>query len=226
MRMVTRTIPAVALVLALGAARLAAQQNENFQWYIGGQGGIMNFATPNQTRGTVPLGGAHLMVKARRTGLYLAVDQGFGSNELSSYSYAQTDASGAVTGSGTQAETFNYIRRYTAMLVAFPVKGHVTPFFGIGGGIVHTGGHNPDDDVAKAMGSSGFGSLMGGVQIYVSRFMVFGQYQVQTEMGTQHYSVTFTDGSSLTAAGGLTRGVIHTLSAGVRFNLGDWHSED
>lgn len=226
MRMVIRSIPAVALVLALGAGRLSAQQNENFQWYIGGQGGVMNFGTPNQTRGTVPLGGAHLLIKARRTGLYLAVDQGFGSNELSSYSYATTDSLGNVTGSGTQAVSFNYIRRYSAMLMAFPVKGHVTPFLGIGGGIIHTGGHNPDDAVSKAMGSAGFGSLLGGVQIYVSRFMIFGQYQVQTEMGTQNYGVTFSDGSKLSAAGALTRGVIHTFSAGVRFNLGDWHNED
>lgn len=224
MSMVTRSIPVVVLALCVGVAQLSAQRqgNENFQWYIGGQGGVMNFETPAQTRGTIPLGGAHLLVKARRTGLLVSVDQGFGSKELAGYDFTITDKPDTtVLSAGTQSFTFNYIRRYSAMLMAFPVKGHVTPFFGIGGGIQHTGGHNPDDQIAKDLGSSGFGSVLIGLQFRISRFIGFGQYQVTTAPSVK--TVVYDQGVSgqhLHVTGSNFRGAIHSLSAGLRFSLG------
>ena len=77
MRMITLSIP-VALALCVGAAQLSAQQpgNGTFQWYVGGHGGMMNYGTA-AGRENAPLGGAHLLVTARRTGLLLSVEQGF-----------------------------------------------------------------------------------------------------------------------------------------------------
>src|SRR5919201_530234 len=86
MRMVTRSIPVVTLALCLGAAHLSAQQPGSgyFQWYVGGQGGVMNYESPSSGRNTLPMGGAHLLVVAKRTGLLLSIEQGFGSDEPSS----------------------------------------------------------------------------------------------------------------------------------------------
>ena len=32
------------------------------------------------------------------------------------------------------------MRKYSAALMAFPIKGPITPYFGVGVGIMHTGG--------------------------------------------------------------------------------------
>jgi hypothetical protein len=216
MRMVTLSIP-VALALCMGAAQLSAQQpgNGTFQWYVGGHGGIMNFGMGTE-RDNIPLGGAHLLVTARRTGLLLSVDQGAGI-----YSVTTFDSEGITTSNQSLATTFSYIRKYSAVLMAFPIKGPATPFFGIGVGILHTGGHSTDDEIVKAMGSSGFGTLVGGLNFRVSRFSAFGQYQVTTGPGRRVWSQTFSDESGIFASGNLLSGPTHTFTAGLRFNLGN-----
>jgi hypothetical protein len=224
MRMVTLSTPVVALALCLGAAQLPAQQqpgNSNFQWYVGGHGGILNFSTVDQGRSTIPLGGAHLLVTARRTGLLLSVEQGFGSNEQSSYTLQMYDAGGILVDEQTIPVTFDYMRKYTATLMAFPIRGPMTPFFGVGVGILHTGGHEPDDEGARQMGSSGFGTLVGGLNFRVSHFSAFGQYQITTGPREQVLSQINADGSRFLAFGNLYDGPTHTFTAGLRFNLGN-----
>lgn len=227
MRFVSRCVPVVALVLGLGAARAeaqtpAAQRSDNFAFYIGGYGGILNFGTPAQTRATVPLGGAQLIVKAKRTGLLLQVDQGFGSNEATAYQLTTTDPNGAVTGQGTVNLTFNYVRKYTAALIAFPIRAPVSPYFGIGVGLYETGGYGSQTTSnERSLGSNGFGTLIGGIQIQYSRVTAFGQYQVTSATPSdKSEQVQFTDGSAAFYQGALLRGVTHTLTAGLRFNLG------
>lgn len=223
MRKVTLCTSVVALALCLGAAQLPAQEpgNSTFQWYVGGHGGVLNFETPAQGREVIPLGGAHLLITARRTGLMLSVEQGFGSNEPSSYTLQMFDPAGVLVDQQTIPVTFNYLRKYSATLLAFPIKGPLTPFFGIGVGILHTGGHAPDDDVSREMGSSGFGSLVGGLNFKISHFSAFGQYQITTGPRTQVISETDADGNEFVAFGKLYSGATHTLSAGLRFNLGN-----
>lgn len=223
MRVVTLSIPIAALALCLGAARLPAQQpgNSAFQWYVGGQGGVMNFETAFEGRKTQPLGGAHLLITARRTGLLLSVEQSFGPTVQSGYTLQLFDTTGTLVSSEEIPVTFKYLRKYSAMLVAFPIKGPLTPFFGIGVGVQHTGGHNPDDGFSKDLGSSGFGTLVGGLNFRVSRLSAFGQYQVTTGPSLQVSSVNFGDGSSMVASGNLFTGPVHTLSAGLRFGLGN-----
>lgn len=223
MRMVTRIIPLAALVLGLGAHQLSAQQPGNgaFQWYFGGQGGIMNFESPVEGHKTQPMGGAHLLITARRTGLLLSVEQSFGPTVQSGYTLQVFDSSGAFVDQQVIPVTFKYLRKYSAMLVAFPIKGPITPFFGIGVGIQHSGGHTPDDSFSKELGSSGFGSLIGGLNFRVSRFSAFGQYQITTGPGSQFSRVVFDDGSRMEASGSIFTGPVHTLSAGLRFGLGN-----
>jgi hypothetical protein len=222
MRKVTLSVPLAVLALCLGAVQLTAQQpgGSNFQWYIGGQGGIINFETI-EGRQTVPLGGAQLLVTGRRTGLLLSVDQGFGSNEQGMYLLQAVNAQDTVVGEQLVAVSFTNIRMYSAMRVAFPIRGPITPFFGSGVGILHTSGHTPDDGFSKGIGSAGFGSFIGGLNFQVSRLSAFGQYQITTSPSQQTVTQKFTDGSRLIATGNLYTGPTHTFSAGLRFSLGN-----
>ena len=214
MRTLIRSIPAAALVLCLGMADLAAQQpgNGNFQWYIGGQGGAMFFKTPTQGRSGIPTFGGQALIVAKRTGLMLSFEEGVGSNETSSY----TD------GNGVQSVTFNDIRKYSAMLMAFPIRAAAQPYLGVGYGILHVVNPTPGSPAAfqsdaAELGSFGFGSFVGGLQFQVGRFMAFGQYQITTSSPTK--SVSASDGTPL-AVGRLLDGPTHTFSGGLRIGLG------
>jgi hypothetical protein len=214
MRKVTLRIPVVALALCLGAAQLEAQQpgNGDFQWYIGGHGGILSFRTPAQERSTMPMGGGHVLITTRRTGLLLAVEEGLGSDELSSY----------VDGTGTtQFVAFDDIRKYSATLVAFPLRIPIQPYIGVGFGVIHVvspstfpGGTTT---AANELGSSGFGSFVGGVQFKLARFMGFGQYQITSSPSIERSSGF---GASV-GTGRVLEGPTHTFSVGLRIGLGN-----
>src|SRR4051812_14669330 len=202
MRKVTLSIPVAVLALCLTAARLPAQQpgSGNFQWYIGGQDGILNFETI-EGRHTIPSGGGNLLITARPTELLLSVDEGLGSREVGIYTLQRISSTGAVASQEAVAAGFKDLRRYSATLVAFPIKGPATPYFGIGVGIMHVSGVTPDDDFTKAVGSSGFGSFIAGLNFRVSRFSAFGQYQITTSPSDQAMLVRFSDGSKMAAFG-------------------------
>ncbi len=214
MRMVIRSIPAAALALCLATAHLSAQQpgNGNFQWYLGGQGGAMFFKTPTQDRSGIPTFGGHALIVAKRTGLMLSFEEGVGSDETSSY----TD------GTGVQSVTFNDIRKYSAMLMAFPIRAAAQPYLGVGYGLIHVVNPTPTSAAAfqsdaNELGSSGFGAFVGGLQFQVGRLMAFGQYQITTSPSTH----AVTDGSgTVVAVGRLLTGPTHTFSGGVRIGLG------
>lgn len=214
MRTLIRSIPAITLVVGLSAAPLAAQApgNGNFQWYIGPQGGVTFFKTPTQGRSGIPTFGGHTLIVAKRTGLLLSFDEAIGSDETSSY----TDVN------GVQNVSFNDIRKYSAMLMAFPIRAAAQPYLGVGYGILHV--VNPAPASASAfqsdaveLGSFGFGSFVGGVQFKVGRFMAFGQYQITTSPSTK--TVTASDGT-VYAVGRLLDGPTHTFSGGLRLGLG------
>jgi hypothetical protein len=222
MRVVT-FIPVAALALCLGAAQLAAQQpgNGTFQWYVGGHGGIINFDTPTAGHKTEPLGGAHLLITARRTGLLLSVEQSFGTATAAGYTMQIFDSTGTFVSQSAIPVTFKYLRKYSATLMAFPIKGPITPFFGIGLGIMHTGGHTPNDAVASQIGSSGFASLVGGLNFRVSRLSAFGQYQVTTSPREQFTTATDSEGFTFVSFGNFYTGPTHSFTAGLRFSLGN-----
>ena len=223
MRMVTRIFPVAALALGLGAAQISAQQpgNNTFQWYVGGQGGVMNFETPLEGHITKPLGGVHLLVVAKRTGLLVSVEQAFGSDQLGAYNVAVFDSVGNMSSSNDFGVNWNSMRKYSAALMAFPIKGPMTPYFGVGVGIMHTVGHTPDDGIAKTIGSSGFGSLIGGLNFRVSHFSAFGQYQVTSAPSVQFLSAPGPEKSTIVSSGNFYKGMTHTLTAGLRFGLGN-----
>jgi hypothetical protein len=221
MRKVILSMPVAALALCLGTAQLSAQQpGSTFQWYIGGQGGILNFETI-EGRHTIPTFGGHLLITARRTGLLLSVDEGLGSDEVGVYTVQTISSTNAVVGQQAVAAGFKDLRKYSATLLAFPIKGPATPYFGLGIGILHTSGNTPDDSFTKAIGSTGFGSFVGGLNFRVSRLSAFGQYQITTGPVEQESVQRFSDGSRTVAFGNLFKGPTHTFTAGLRFGLGN-----
>ncbi len=192
------------------AVPAAAQRNDDaFKWYIGGQGGVMGFSTAAQTRGFVPSAGGHILVMAKRTGLILSVDEAIGSDEISNY----TDVT---TSTGLREVSFNRIRKYSAILTGFPLKGATQPYFGMGFGLLQVIDPQPGGfftspvqaNLAKRLASDkstdGFVSLVGGVQFRMERFVVFGQYQITSAPGS----------------GQLVRGASHGLVGGLRLSLG------
>jgi len=209
MSMLTRSITLGVLALGVGATALAAQQKprgySNFRWYIGGQGGVFNFQTTGQTRGWIPSVGGHTMIIAKRTGLLVSVDDALGSNEVATIAYE-----GSAT--GLQQIAFNDVLRFSFHMLAYPWRGIVEPYIGVGGGIMYavspqalnTAGYTPAElqslyETIDDLTSTGFASVVGGVQIKGGPFMIFAQYQINTAPSRGNAFV----GSTQTASVGL-----------------------
>jgi hypothetical protein len=225
MRMLSRSIPVAALALVLGAFPAAAQEsgNGNFKWYVGGHGGVTFFSTPTQGSSEMPVAGGHFLIVAKRTGLLLSFEQGFGSDETSSYDFTVVDSAqgGAFVNGGTVNTTFSGLRKVSAVLMAFPIKNdYVNPYLGVGVGILQTTGNDPDNQTARALGSSGYGTLVGGLEFRLSRFSAFGQYQITTKPQLDQVSSALGNELWVHEFGRLTDDGTHTLTAGLRFDLG------
>ncbi|HTS87400.1 MAG TPA: hypothetical protein VMG41_02825 [Gemmatimonadales bacterium] len=206
MRMLGRTATVLGLACLVQVPAVVAQTTgfESFRWYVGAQAGLIIFETPSQTRGGIFAAGAHVLITARRTGLLLSVEEGIKRNQLSSF--ADTTATG-----GVRQLVFNDLRKYSATLLAFPLRTIVQPYFGVGVGWLQTVKNYPQgtsssfsQGLAESAASMGFGSLTAGVQTRVDRIMLFGQYQITTGA----------------PSGKLLTGPTHTLTAGIRFGLG------
>lgn len=209
MSMLTRSITLGVLALGVGATALAAQQKprgySNYRWYIGGQGGVFNFQTTGQTRGWIPSVGGHTMIIAKRTGLLVSVDDALGSNEVATIAYAPS-------ATGSQQIQFNDVLRFSFHMMAYPWRGVVEPYIGVGGGIMYAvspqalnvAGYTPTELLAlyetiDDLTSTGFMSVVGGVQIKGGPFMIFGQYQINSAPSRGNAFV----GSTQTASVGL-----------------------
>jgi hypothetical protein len=214
MRMVKRSIPVAALALCLTTAGLSAQEpgNGNFQWYVGPQAGVTVFRTPTQDRTVIPAFGGQALIVARRTGLLLSVEEAVGSDETSSY----------LDANGVQGVTFNDIRKYSAVLMAFPIRAAAQPYLGVGYGIMHVVNPSPTSaaafqEDANELGSTGFGTFLAGLQFQVGRLMAFGQYQITTSPSND---TVRDDAGNFLAFGRLLEGPTHTFSGGIRIGLG------
>ena len=219
MSVLSRRMPLVVLLCGFGAASLSAQtlhRKGDFQWYVGGQAGAFIFKTPTQSRGGNLMVGAHTLIKARRTGLLLAVDEMIGNDQTSSFSSSNSAGT-------TETVTFHDIRRYSATLMAFPVRGPMQPYLGIGVGLMHVVNPQPTSNItdeqrhtASAIGSTGFGTLVAGLQFNLGGLMAFGQYQVTT--GARDQFVLAASGTA--SSGRLIEGATHSIMGGLRFSLG------
>lgn len=233
MRIVKQSLALAVLGSLLVSASAAAQQGGtgSFKWYVGGHGGVTSFRTVPDGRDLMPVAGGHLLVTARRTGLLLSVDQGFGSDHTTQTFYQIADSNNTIVSSGTRTWTFNGIRRYSAILVAYPVRNpNIQPFVGVGGGIMHTTGNSPgpfaDGSVESELSSSGFGTAIAGLEFRLGPFSAFGQYQVTTKQGFRRVdTVLQTNAAGKTTFsevdyGEWTQGAFHVLTGGLRFSMG------
>lgn len=200
MKLYRRALALSALVTAwvVLPTTAAAQRGDSFTWKLGIQGGSFLFQTKTQDSEVMPSGGAHFLIMSRRGGLMVGVDEGFGSDERS----------GAVL--------FNDIRRYQAMLMAFPVALPLEPYFGVGGGVIQVVSPRVDPSItdpfeqaallaaAKDASASAYASFLAGVQGRWGRLTVFGQYQIHSSPDADK----------------LLRGAMHSIHGGVRVALG------
>jgi hypothetical protein len=193
----------VACTVALAASgtlpsSALAQRNDSYTWKLGLQAGSMILQTRTQDSELIPSAGAHVLIMGRRGGLLAGVDEAFGSDEKS----------GLIV--------FNDVRRYQAVLMAFPVAAPLEPYFGVGGGIMQVVSPRVDAsvqdpfqreallDAAKDASASGFLTALAGIQGRWNRFTAFGQAQIHTAPGDDK----------------LLRGASYSVHGGIRIGLG------
>ena len=193
-------IAAIALAGTLPASA-QAQRSDSYTWKLGLNVGAMAFQTVGDLQTTVvPSVGAHALIMAKRGGLQFGFDEGVGTNEHA-----------------TANVLFNDVRRYQAILMAFPVSGALEPYFGVGGGILQIVGPRVDHqlitdptqqqsilDDARDRSSSGFVAVLVGVQGQWKKFTVFAQYQAGTSPSDDK----------------LLHGATQSLLGGLRISLG------
>lgn len=169
----------LALLAAPMARPLVGQQNDDrsFKWYVGAEAGGLLYKTNQQKYYMDPIIGVNVLITAKRTGLYLGGEE----------SFFLADAHAGVVDPATStnyAVTFSKVRRLMAGLVAYPLPGHIQPFFGVGYALVTVVDPVANSSAGQAVTSDAANKaaawFMGGVEINVSRYSVFGQYMVQT----------------------------------------------
>jgi len=215
MRLLSRSLLALLLLLASTGQASAQKQSDGARWYIGPQVGVMVFKTPIQSATSAVTIGAHAFVSSHHAGLMLAYDEAFRDNNQSQ----MLDPSAP---NGVRNVAFNNVGRISANIVALPLDSHFQPYVGVGFGILLTVKDYPDltglttgeevaaaQDAASSAGSYGYGSFVLGVQFKAGPVMVFGQGQI----------------SSAPGIGKLLYGANYSLIGGIRISLGGAHED-
>jgi hypothetical protein len=191
-------VSAVVALLTVTPSAVHAQRGDSYTWKIGLQAGSIIYETRTQESEFMPSGGAHVLIMAARGGLMFGIDEGFGSEERS----------GAVM--------FNDLRRYQAVLVAFPVALPLEPYFGAGGGIMQVVSPTIDpiitdpferaelQEQAREASTHAYATALFGLQGRWGRLTAFGQAQVTTGPGDDK----------------LLRGAAYSIHGGIRIGLG------
>jgi hypothetical protein len=207
--------------LLCGVGQLEGQQvrPDSYKWYFGVTGGGLMAQTQTQDYEVYPSVGAHISVMGKLGGVTLSFEESFGDNEQSAFGfvYQQVVGSDTVAAFPIHSATFDRVRKYSATMMAYPLRSRLEPYLGVGFGLMHTVGTQlaseittPEegivaDSVLNVRTSTGFGSLVGGLQYGAGSSMVlYGQYQITTSP----------------ASGNLLTGPTHAFLFGVRFRLG------
>jgi len=227
MRILKQSMALVALGSLFVVAPSAAQKagTSPFKWYVGAHGGVTSFRTNAGGRDLMPVAGGHILITAKRTGLLLSVDQGFGSDVPTQTLYEIRDAGDTTIQAGVSNWTFQGIRRYSAILMAYPVRNaNIQPFVGLGVGIAHTTGNSAgpfaDGSIESNLSSTGFGTAVAGLEFRLGPLSAFGQYQITTKQGFSQVSNDLQGGFRRIDYGEWTMGAFHTITGGLRLSLG------
>jgi len=227
MRILKQSMALVALGSLFVVAPSAAQKagTSPFKWYVGAHGGVTSFRTNAGGRDLMPVAGGHILITAKRTGLLLSVDQGFGSDVPTQTLYEIRGAGDTTVQAGVTNWTFQGIRRYSAILLAYPVRNaNIKPFVGLGVGIAHTTGNSAgpfaDGSIESDLSSTGFGTAVAGLEFRVGPLSAFGQYQITTKQGFRAVTNQLQGGFKRVDFGEWTMGAFHTITGGLRLSLG------
>jgi len=217
MKRLRRVIVGAALA-AMAAQSLAAQErahDRTFQWYWGGQGGAFYYQTSAQPYYYDPIMGAHWLITAKRTALYLAYEQAVFLTDAKAV-IPDRFSLGCSAGAGCRDVTFSDMRRIMFGVLAFPTGKRIEPFFG--GGFAMMQVLNPVVDcsncaspseqaeaesAAQEASSKAFFWLMAGGQLSQGKMTLFG-----------HYILTSA------AASFMIQGTTHTFQVGLRYSFG------
>jgi len=185
MRTIRVVTAGAALLGLLLPATASAQMGRRFEnaWFFGAKSGSTVLWTTN-TRGYAPLIGGETLITRTRGGLYLSYDQIFmGMMRDSEFTTTIPDPAG-----GDRLVEIGDIRRVTAMALLFPNKRLLwRPYFGVGfavnmvleatpmGGFVSTSHQEAVEFAIDEMSTRSAPIVMGGLQMELLRFSVFGQ---------------------------------------------------
>jgi hypothetical protein len=210
-----------ALLLAAAASPCpaAAQRqpgDRSYGWYWGAQGGAFYYQTNTQGYYFDPVVGAHWLVTAGRTALYVAYEQAWFLVD------AKAQIADPNSSSGLRDVSFHDMRRLMFGVLSFPIQKRIQPFLGSGFALmqvlnprVDCSGTTPNSDCTSLSGriaaeekaqdaaSKAFFWLMGGAQLTRGRMSLFGHY-------------VFTS----SAKNFLLAGTTHTFQGGIRWSLG------
>lgn len=219
MKRLSRLALGALLATLLVPARNAAAQVSNdhaYRWYWGAQAGGFLYQTNAQGYAFDPQFGAHWLITAKRTALYIGGEQAF----------FISDAVGSVgdpnSATGVRDAVFSQVRRLFFGLLAFPLQTRIEPYAGGGFAIVTVqdpvvdcSNTTPNSQCATAndvisaqsavddASSTATAWFMGGVQVNVGKFVVFGQYMLTS--ASQNFLLT---------------GSTHSIQGGVRYSFG------
>lgn len=214
----SRWLAAVAPAVLLASPRAAAAQGANDQssrWYWGAQGGAYWYQTNVQPYYFDPILGAHWLITAKRTALYVAYEQAW---FLVDARAAVSDPAAGSCSIGTACRnvTFSDVRRLMFGVLAFPMDKRIEPY--AGGGFALMQVLNPIVDCSSCItqseafqaqsraedaASKAFFWMMGGVQLTRGKLALFGHYVVTSP-----------------AHGFLIKGPTHSFQGGLRYAFG------
>jgi hypothetical protein len=192
----------VALLFASLARPADAQVNGDhaYRWYWGGQAGGFLYRTNAQQYAFDPIIGVHWMITKQRGALYIGGEEAFFTSD------ATANVVDPFTGT-SYTVAFSKVRRLFAGLVAYPLPGHIEPFFGGGLALNTVVDPRPNSPAgqfaADDAGSKANAWILGGLQINVGRLAVYGQYLLSSS--ANNYLLTQEQ---------------HTIQGGVRYALG------
>jgi hypothetical protein len=191
----SKLVPILAGAVLLGAVAnpAAAQRKEDWrnQWYWGAHVAGLRYKTALQPYYWDPMAGAHWLITADRTALYVGFDQAFFTTDAVTV-IDDPASSGSSVGPGFRDVSFSSVRRVMFGIVVMPKRGIIEPIFGGGFSMMQVLDPTVDctgclpaeafeaESRAEDASSKAFGWAMAGLQMNFFKLTLFGDFIVQS----------------------------------------------